>query len=314
MADVVFEKLRKIVNSQECENMITHLQDKDNIQDWARFPLMKQWAKHTAGHDLTAGIEELSSMVLQAKRASHIGTNLINRFNTTSDSIKVRVPTVGKAVKTEAGKISIASHGARNGFITLTPDTELEASEEWDLKFLEDSEWNVSAQQAAEVGISLRQLESQFFIDKLISVTTAGSAGLVTKGANAALTPDMLLTAWGNVLTKNGDANTLVLNPAQVVELLKNSEFKNQLILGQFANYQQGQVGMFLGMQLYVSTQIPAGAAYAFDKSRLLLAVYRRDRLMVPFSNKVHSHGIQVSSRLGVEFGDTEICSPIRAA
>lgn len=313
----IIDKLQKLAHSQECECMINHLQDTDELKrQWDNNPLLKIWAsqEHTAGQDNIAGIQELATQILEPRRPSHIGPSLVRRFNTTREVTKVRVPTVGKAVKTGSGKVSISSQGERNTFLELKPDTEFESSDEWDLNFLESAEWNVVSALTADIGLNLREIVSQFIINKMQSVTTAQSAGLVTLGSSASLTPDMLIEAWGKVLIQNGDANTLVMHPTQAVQLFQNSDMKNQLILGQFADYTQGMLGMFLGMQIYMSTQVTAGQAYAFDRTRFMYGIWRRDMLMTPYSPKVHTHGLQASSKLGVTFADTKVCSPIRGA
>ena len=311
-----FQKLEALIESRECENMITHLENENNLREWENNPLLALYMKtHTASADVTAGIEELSANILDIKRPNTIGRSLVRSFSTTNvNGIKIRSPKKGKTVKTSHGKISIESHGARNDFLELKPEMEIEASEEWDLAYLESVEWNVMQQQTQEIMATLREYESQYLIDQITGIATADSAGLVTLGSTAKLTPDMLIQAWGNIIKQNGSPNTLVLNPDQIVDLLSNTEMKNQLILGQFANYQAGMVGMFLGMQLYVSTQVPENQAYAFDKNRYCWAIWRRDRLITPYSPRVHVNGIQASSYLGSIIADPTVCTPIRAA
>lgn len=314
MPQRLLEKLKPYVESMECENLIKHLDDQGKLSAWDNNPLMGVWLRHTAGQDIIAGIEDLAAGMFAARRPAAIGRMLVRRYNSTRENIKIRSPKIGKAVKTAKGKISVSSHGERQNFLTIEADTEIEVSDEWDLNYLENAEWNVMQAQTQEIGMTLAEYESQFIIDKLKTITTASSAGLVTLASNAALTPDMLITAWGNVLEQNGDVNTLIINPQQAVELFKNSEMKNQLILGEFANYSSGMLGMFMGMQIYMSTQVPKKQAFAFDKNRLLLAMWMRDRLITPYTPRVHVTGIQASCRLGVIFGDTKICSPIRAS
>ena len=252
MSQLVFEKIKKICNTVETENMVTNLQNQQNVDAWKNNPLLNMWAKanpqkNTAGQDITAGIDELASGMLSVKRPQNIGRMLVRRFNSARDNtLKVRKPKAGKSVKTSRGKISISSHAERQEFLDLTATTEIEVSDEWDLNYLESAEWNVVQSQTQEITETLQTAESQFIIDHLKTVTTASSAGLVTLGGSTKMSPDLMIQAWGNVLGKNGDANTFVINPARAVELFQEDDFKNQLILGQFANYAEGRLGNFM--------------------------------------------------------------------
>ena len=311
----ITEKLKPIVNSQECENMVKHLEDQNNVDKWTNNPLLANYLKsnNTAGQDIVAGIEELSSTILSIRRPASIGQSLVRRFNSMRETIKVRSPIRGKGVKTNRAGVDPLSKGQRQGFITLTADEEFENSDEWDRAYVETAEYNVMAAQTQELGQNHTEDISQYLVDQVKSVKTADSAGLVAFNNSATLTPDMLITAWGNILSQNGDANSLVMHPDRAVDLLKNSEMKNQLVLGQFANYSEGRLGMFLGMQIYLSTQVPKREAYAFDKSRYLWGLWRRDRLVVPFTPGPNRTLLSITSRLGTLIADPKICSPIRA-
>ena len=194
-----FQQLEKLIETRECENMITHLQNDNNVRIWENNPLLALWLKtHTAGQDVTAGIEELAANILDIKRPNAIGRSLIRPFSTTNvNGIKVRSPKIGKAVKTSRGKISINSHGERNDFLELKPEIEIEASDEWDLSYVESAEWNVMQANTQEITTILREYVSKYLIDKITGVSSADTAGVITKGANTALTPDMLIQAWG---------------------------------------------------------------------------------------------------------------------
>ena len=283
-----------------------------SLKNWKDNPLMQLYKRtHTASQDETAGIQELSSTVLEALRPDAIGRELVNIKETTHDAVKIRKRKKGKAVKTNRGTISIQSKGGRNDFITVRPDEEMETSEEWDLNHLEDAEWSVAPEQAEDASNDLMELETSLIMEKLKAITNTESAGKITRQSGG-ITADNLIEAWGKVKAKNATPDCCVLHTNQLVELMKDDDFKDATLLGEFCDYRRGMVGMFLGMQVYVSNLTPENETYIFDKMRVLYMALRRDRLMIPYELPPHTTGIQISTRYGFEYGDKQSLSQIR--
>ena len=311
MADLN-QRLAALTAHRECHTMrdviVGNTVDvNSDLQAWQNNPLLKVYRRtHNAQQDATAGIQELSSMVLEARRPDAIGRDLVRLFETTHDAVKIRKPAKGKAVKTDRGTLSIQSKGERNEFITITPDDEIEASEEWDLKFLEDAEWNVASSQAASIAADLQELETEQIFKQLKAITNANAAGRVNKADTASLTADHLIDAWGLVKEQNATPDCCTMHPKDLTKLLKDDDFKDSTLLGEFANYSMGMVGMFMGMQMFVSSLHPENEIYVFDKNRVLMMALRRDRLVTPYEMAPHTMGIQISTRYGFAHGDTK--------
>lgn len=308
------QRLAALTAHRECHTMASVIQGKSDIgslQDWKNNPLMKSWARaHSASQDETAGIQELSSMVLEARRPDAIGRDLVRMFETTHDAVKVRKPKRGKAVRTDRGTLSIHSRGERNDFITITPDDEIEVSEDWDRKYVEDAEWNVASANAMDVAMTLQELETEVIIAKIEGVSDSDSAGHVTYPSGA-LAADTLIDAWTKVKEQDATPNVCVVSPRGIGQLLKDDDFKDSTLLGEFADYGMGRFGMFMGMQILVSSLVNNAKAYVFDTNRLVFMALRRDRLIVPYEQQPHVTGIQVSTRYGMEIADSKALSPI---
>lgn len=268
-------------------------------------PFYRAAAKHTKSTDATAAINELSSVVLEAPAPDAIGRSLARVIETTKESIKVRLPARGKAVGTSRGNKS-TSKGQRESFVTITPDKEIEASDEWDLNYIEDSDWDVAAEEAQAVSVALKEKESQLIIDHLKNITATSLAGGGLTGAATAgtLTYDDLATLWGKVKAGNFTPDVCAMHPDQATDLFKDSDFKNQLILGEFLDFANGKFGRtILGFTIMVSSQITAQHVYMLDSKMVALYALRRDSLITPYEKPPKITGIEISSRYGLGTG-----------
>ena len=118
-------------------------------QAMLKSPFYNQIRKHTKAQDATAAINELTNIVLDAAAPNAIGREFVRVIETVKESIKVRLPSRGKARKT-GRKTSTTSRGQRETFVTLTPDKEFESRDIWDTNYLEDADWDVASEEAAE--------------------------------------------------------------------------------------------------------------------------------------------------------------------
>lgn len=265
-------------------------------------------SRHTKSQDATAAINELSSVVLEAAVPDAIGRDLARVIETKRDSIKVRLPSAGKARSTSKGKLT-TSKGQRETFVTLTPDKEIEASEEWDRNYLEDADWDVASEEAAEVARSLAEKESSLIITQLKNVAAADLAGGGNLGAITAgtLTFNDLANLWGRVKAENFSPNVVAMHPDQATDLFKDADFKNQLILGEFLDFENGRFGRtILGFTILVSSLMTQQHVYMLNSNLAVLYALKRDRLAIPYEKPPHTSGIQISSRYDLKDGRTK--------
>ena len=314
VAKHAFRRLHSLVNGRECDTMLHQLETAKEsvVREWGTNPFVAAWVRtHGAEQDTTVVIDELSSRVLEARRPAHIGNDLVTRLDTTRDNVKIRLPKAGKAVKDARGGHSILSKGERQEFASITPDRYFDDKETWDQTAIEDADWNVAATQAANVGLNMSEIESQIKIDELTECTNNSiiPVGDTAGTESGPVTLDKLISRWGAVLAQNGAAQTMATEPLQLAALLKDSDFKDQTRLGMFADYSRGMVGNFLGMQMYVSTQIPTGKTYVFDRDRVVFYVVRRDRIITPYVEDGDQFAIKATSRYGIGKADTKVFS-----
>lgn len=297
------ERLRDATAHKECHTMADVIDGGlkvGSLEDWNNNPFLNLFRKkYTAISDPNAGLIDLASRVLEAKRPDAIGRMTCNIHETTQDSVKIRVRSKGKAVKTERGTMSIHSYQGRNTYVHITPDDEIEASDEWDRKDLEDSEWNIESEAIESLAMDLKELETEIILQKFGGTDEDnGSAGNITKADNAALTSDLLIGAWNLVKTKNMNPDICFMHPSKLADLLKDDDFKDTTLLGEFADYRQGMIGNFLGMQIYVSSLASSsGDVFVADSARAIQYVVRRDSLIVPYEMPPHRFGVSISTR-----------------
>ena len=318
----VFDELKKLVGGRGCYTMadaihhstVDPLEIEDvvarsvatSLDNWNNHPLLTSYMKqrHTAQHDTISGIQELSMKALQARRPKAIGRMLVNLMETTRPSLQFPIEEAGEATQTSNGGVTTHSYSMRHSWTTVNCDIEVESSDKWNLNFLEDAEWNVAAKNASAVAANVMERETKIILNKLKDIPSADSAGQTTLAANTNLTADHLIDAYAELENINAEPDCVVVGPKRHAQLLKDDDFKDSTLLGEFVNYRNGMFGQFLGMQMYKSTLVPTDHVYVFDKMRVLVMALRRDRLMVPLSEAPHKYGIQISSRFGLEYGD----------
>ena len=289
-----------------------------HLADWDTHPLLKPWRqgrgvlRHTAQHDTISGIQELSARVLEARRPKAVGRSLVNIMETTRPSVQFRVEDeTGEAADTNRGGVTTSSYSVRNKWVTVKCDKEIEVSDSWDLNFLEDAEWNVNMSHAAAMGKNIMTRETTKILNKYKEITDADSAGKIVQAGN--LAADNLTDAWSLIDQEDAEADTIVMHGKRFGQLLKDPDFKDSRLLGEFVNYRNGMFGNYLGMQIYKTNLMPKDDVYVFDSSRVLFMGLRRDRLMLPL-NEARKYGLQISTRYGLEFGDKKSFATIKAA
>lgn len=314
---IEIEELRQKLKENKHFKLANALSDNDKdissseiLEGYAKSKLVHALSKkeHTASSDVTAGITELSTIILEAPAPAAIGRSLVRVVNTLKESVKIRLPRRGKAVSTARKNLS-TSQGERNSFLTITPDKEIEASEEWDDNYLEDADHDVAAREAAELSRSHDEAETA----KIIAELEAVPASVLAGGGNvSAITPGTftyndMVNLWGKVGSENRTATVIAMHTDQLTNLFKDPDFKDQHILGEFLDIKRGMFGStILGMQVFASTLIPAGHVYALDADMVLMWVLRRDKLAKAWEIPPSKNAMQISSRYGSGIGRPE--------
>ena len=259
---------------------------------------------NTTVTDETAGITDLLATVLEAPYRNAIGRMIVHTHDTMRESVKIRLTKKAKAVHTTRTKMSV-SVGERNDFIEIVPNLEIEASDEWDRNQIEDADWDLVAQQSQGVAKGLAELETEVILAKLKDLAAgdlAGNGDVAASGADFNWAD--MVNLWTALQKEEYNGDVMVLHPDQYGDLLKDSDFKDQTILGQYMNPANGMFGStILGCQILVTNLQTAGHVYMLDSMECLQYVLRRDSLLVPYERPPNDAGLQMSTRYGLEFG-----------
>lgn len=266
-------------------------------------------AGHAIGQEATAAINELVTQIVEAPVPLAIGRDLVRIIETTKETIKVRKPSTGKARRTSRGKIT-TSKGTRNTYIPITVDDEYEASDQWDLNYLEDSEWNVVQEETTEVKRANDQLETEDIIADLVAIA---DADLATGAEVSAGTSNLFVWAdfcnlWGAVASEDVIPNKTAMNPLQMADIFKTDQFVNSLMLGDFVDLSVGRFGRtILGTDVLASSLVTSSDVFMLDANSAIMLALRRDSLINTWEDaKEKEFGVQCSTRYGRAYGRKE--------
>ena len=263
---------------------------------------------HDLSTDTTAAITALTSIVLDEATPNTLGRSLVNIVDTVEHSIKIRKPRIGLAVDSAKGSKG-ASKGQRNDYFTLTPDKEIEASDQWDSNFIEDAEYDVASQEAASLGTAYDIKETKTilkFFENIAVAKIAGGANVTAKTAGT-LTYDDIINLWDAVASTDYTPDTIVMHPNQYADLLKDSDFKDTQIFGDYLDIKQGKYGgLIMGLQILVTSLQKKQSVYVLDSKRAAFLCFRRDKILKTFQPKMDTFEAKVSSRYDIGEGRPE--------
>ena len=263
-------------------------------------------SSHTAAQEGTAAINELSSTIIDFGKPNSIGRSIVHVIETSRESVKIRKPEKAVARKTGRGK-KTTSRGLTNTYETVTPTLYFEDSESWDQTFVEDTDWNVMAEETAEVVRSVSELESQTLIDIIEAITAANlaSGGLISATTGGTLSWTDICNLWGAVADENFLPDAFFAKNTQLADLFKEEEFTNSLMLGDFVDLSVGKFGKtILGAQALGSSLVTATEITMLDSTKVLHYVLRRDEMLRTWEDeKDDEFGVAVSTRYGTQLG-----------
>lgn len=266
---------------------------------------------HTLAQEATAALNELTSTIIDFGKPNSIGRSIAHVVETSRESVKFRRPEAGAARKTGRGK-KTTSRGLTNTYDTVNPTEYFEESESWDQTFVEDSDFNVMAEETSEVVRSVSELESQEIIDQIEAITASTlAAGGLTAATNSGLLqwPD-ICNLWGAIADQNFLPDAFFAKNTQLADLFKEEEFTNSLMLGDFVDLSVGKFGKtILGAEALGSSLVTATEVTMLDSTKVLHYVLRRDEMIRTWEDdKNNEFGVAVSTRYGTLLGRTTAC------
>ncbi|MCW4016696.1 MAG: hypothetical protein NWF06_10035, partial [Candidatus Bathyarchaeota archaeon] len=186
--------------------------------------------------------------------------------------------------------------------VDVKTNIEIRAGAEYSKKFFEDATWPVMERQAAEVGRSIGELETE----KVLGLYDGISAGDLAGGSafNGSGTFDWagFVGFWNQLKKENLSAKVLAINPNQAADLWQDDKFIHSFYFGDKVDVARGILGQsYLGMKIAVSTKVADGTVYAIDTDVAAAMLLRRDVMTEPFENpRDDRYGIVGSERVGL--------------
>ena len=129
----------------------------------------------------------------------------------------------------------------------------------------------------AEAGYAMGKFLDTTIVNLL--ETAAASIGTVTATTSGVLSYDDVVGAVQNVRASNWDPDFLVINPAQMTDLLKDTKFINASAYGGREPLLRGEIGQFAGVRVLVTTQKTAGSALVLDSKHAAILAVKKDLL-----------------------------------
>ena len=252
--------------------------------------------------DTTGAIGRLHDTVVQAAYPKMIGRNIIN-VAPTSQAME-RYPLDAEAVAYRYAEGSaLRLSGKKNTYADIHTNVLSEASEEWTREFLEDATWNVMSSMVDKVGRALGKMETATILDLYASIADEDLAGgAPINNGGASINWNGLIKLHDSVVGEDWQPTVLAINVKQLHQLLIDDKFIHaQYLPSGNTDLEQGIIGSVLGMQIYASTSVPNGVAYAIDTNVASVMLLRRDITVEDWEDiKNGKYGVRATTRFGV--------------
>jgi len=130
----------------------------------------------------------------------------------------------------------------------------------------------------AEAGYAMAKYLDTAIIVAMEASTVWNYAGAtVTATTTGVLSYDDIVSAVAAVRGQNWNPDTILINPAQQQDLLKDTKFINSSAYGGREPILNGELGRMAGLKVLVSTQVASGSALVFDSQHAVTVAIKRD-------------------------------------
>lgn len=103
------------------------------------------------------------------------------------------------------------------------------------------------------------------------------SGATVTATTSGVLAYDDVVSAVAAIRGQNWNPDTIIINPAQQQDLLKDTKFINAAAYGGNSALMNGEIGKFAGLRVLVTSQIASGSAVVLDAAHAAMVAVKRD-------------------------------------
>lgn len=264
-------------------------------------PMVNAVMREAILSDVSGALGKLHDSVIEAAKPALIGRELIWVMPTTESMVRFPKAKLGKAKKT-AELAQTWIHGEKYATTDVKTNIEIRSGAEYSKKFFEDATWPVMERQAAEVGRSIAELETEKILDLYDNISASDLAGGDAFNGSGALDWAGFVGFWKRLKKQNFSAKILAINPEQAADLWQEDKFIHSFYFGDQADVARGILGQsYLGMKIAVSTKVTDGTVYAIDTDIAAAMLLRRDIMTEPFENpRDDRYGVVASERIGL--------------
>ncbi|WGM90157.1 MAG: hypothetical protein NUK63_03315 [Candidatus Bathyarchaeum tardum] len=270
-------------------------------------PMINAVMREAILSDVSGALGKLHDSVVEAAKPALIGRELIWVMPTSESMVRFPKAKVGKAKRT-AELAQTWIYGEKYSTIDVKTNIEIRAGAEYSKKFFEDATWPVMERQAAEVGRSIAELETERILALYESIPASDLAGGAVLNGSGTLDWAGVVSFWNQLKKENLSAKVLAINPNQAADLWQDEKFIHSFYFGDKVDVARGILGQsYLGMKVAVSTKVADGTVFAIDTDVAGVMPLRRDVMTEPFENpRDDRYGIVGSERLGLGVLKTE--------
>ena len=318
----IHENLRPLLSkrllSRNCTTMANYLSDdrseelggKSGFQagrELLNSAFIRGLRRNSASQQPVAELVDLANAVADAPRPLTPGKMLVRRVEMMGPGTrKVRKRDRGKAGKGAGrGKTVRELGNSKTSFVTLDPEDEIIVSSSWDLKQMEDADWDIGMDEVRSVSIAHEEECSQVVIDKLKNITAGDTAGGSNYSGTAnAFSFDDLVEMKASMTGVNAPPNAMIMHPFVAPSLMTDDAFTDSFRYGDMVNKSEGYLGRVFGMDVYETTQMPLQHLYMLNTNEVLTMGIRRDGLMKAFEeskNGEETYGVKISTRYDLQ-------------
>lgn len=284
-----------------------HEQNDMSLDALEKSGFMKSYNKshHTVGSDNLAGVVELLNDTINTPTPATVGRSLVNIIHSTTETVKIRLPKLAIASNTDGNSTGKGnSVGERNDFLTLHADKAIEDSEQYNDNDIEDMPWNLAQSQVKAIAIGHDIKETQKILDfyNTLTLPELATGAVLTPVTQNSISWSDIVNLW--VALGNFTGTALMMSKTDYGKLIKDDDFKDQTILGEFVDPTTGAFGMtILGLTIWVSTLQANNKILAIDTASAGQYLLKRDKVLKSHQSDIDEFKLQVSSRFDLKLG-----------
>jgi hypothetical protein len=252
--------------------------------------------------DTIAAVGHLQQKIVDYATPNLVGRNIIN-VRPTSESVE-RFPLDGKSVGYSFGEGGACRlSGDKPRFVVVTMDQFAGSSKQWSKEFIEDLSANalLKIEQGLANALSYDETEAVLGSYNAIADKDLAGGGVLDQNEKV-MDWNAIIRLRNAVRSANWKPSVLLLSETQLSQLLLDDKFiLSSYLPSKETDIDAGLIRRAMGMNVFSSTLVPNGTAYAIDKLVAGIMLIRRDVTVEDWSDsKNDQYGLKATTRFGL--------------